>query len=94
MAEELLPEGSIIRVDFEVRLPNAATRKQIEEWIEFALGAGCMSADNPLSDADLEAWAHSANITDTGMRGWREEFDHEITERGRSYKVRYRREVR
>jgi hypothetical protein len=45
-----------LRVEFEVTVPDGVTLEQAEEWLLYQLGErGGMSAENPLSDTDLEA---------------------------------------
>lgn len=50
----LLPRGRIVRVTFDMIVPNAATRDDIEEWVRYETGGGSISLDNPLSDHNLE----------------------------------------
>lgn len=46
----------LIDVKFETELPVEATDQQIQQWLEYCLGAtGGIESSNPLSDYDLEA---------------------------------------
>lgn len=61
---EVLPATRIVRVVFEIALPAAANREQIEEWILFGLGGGSMGP-NPLQNHEVEALS-DLTLTDTG----------------------------
>jgi len=74
MAEHVLPEGRLVKVEFEVRLPAAATEAQIEEWLGLHMGINSMTNDNPLGRADPEAF-DAITFTDTRMNGRHERFD-------------------
>lgn len=62
---EVMPLGRIVRVEFSLILPAAATREEVEEWIEYGLGRGGVETGNPLLDHDLEAMS-APTLTDTG----------------------------
>lgn len=92
--EDCLPEGSLVTVTMEVRIPRAATREQIEEWAEHNIGqTGSISIHNPLYPHEPEAWGSGGVLlTDTGLVGTRHEYGHEaIPGGGRRYNVRYSR---
>lgn len=87
----ILPEGTILRIEMELRLPVAATVNEVEEWLryEMAKSGGCSHA-NPLLDKEPEEWAHSFEVHETGLVGRVEEFDNAPIEGGgRTYHVRY-----
>jgi len=89
------PEGSLIMVEFEFRLPAAANGEQVDEWVSFELGNGTMRGDNPLCDHDLEFWQNAPELTDTGLRGRIEDSGHKVNADGSaSYRRRYVRERR
>jgi hypothetical protein len=86
-----LPAGRLIKVEVEIRLPVAATREQIEDWINLHFGVGGMDADNPLIDEEPEPFTHEVQLEDTGINGEVEEYDHR-RENGKVYfKRRYTR---
>jgi hypothetical protein len=61
-----LPEGQLIRVEFSLRLPDAATPDNITEWLEFQLGARCQSnIDSDWRDieADWVTWKTVGRVT-------------------------------
>ena len=94
--DDTFPEGSLLKVSFELRLPVAATQEQVEEWIQYAVcqTGGC-SMDNPLVHHGPNAWGSSFDWEDTGMIGTREEFNHWSKPDGsRGCTVRHRRERR
>lgn len=86
-----LPAGRLIKAEFEFRLPVDATHAQIEEWVRFeALKVGTLTSANPLSGHELEGFTGMVLLTDTGMQGRREEYDHQPAEGGgTAYRVRY-----
>jgi hypothetical protein len=91
---DTLPEGRLVKIAFEIRLPATATLDQIDDWIAFQTGAkGNLALANPLRDFDLEVWRDAPALTDTGMNGRVEEFGHRPTEGGgTTYTRRYIRE--
>lgn len=95
MADQF-PEGSLLEISFELRLPVAATKEQVNEWARYAiLETGGCSRDNPLLNWGPEEWANSFSWEDTGLIGRREEFDNvQHPDGSRSYRVRYHREPR
>lgn len=89
-----LPEGRIIRIEFEARLPAAATKEQIDQWVAFELGSGSMPRDNPLGQHDLEYWQSKPALTDSGMNGRIEDFGHRHSASGgATFQRRYIRET-
>lgn len=91
-----LPEGTLIKVEAEIRLPAGATYEQVAEWLPYALfqRGGC-SLENPLVNESADDWGMSFDWEDTGMIGAEEKFDHRDNEDGsKSCKIRYRRERR
>jgi hypothetical protein len=44
-----------ITVSFDAEVPDIATDGDIQEWLEFELGAACQMKESPLSTVDLEA---------------------------------------
>lgn len=95
---ETLPEGTLIKIAMEVRLPVAATEDQVEEWVHYSVGhtGGC-ALDNPLVHHDAQAWGSYGAFywENTNYIGIREEFDSEEHADGsRTYRVRYRKERR
>lgn len=94
--DQVLPEGALIRVQFELRLPAAATAEQVEQWLKYEISSvGKIGIDHPLVN-------HAPNIwppTDLwlgwhGERGVREEYDHGKHVDGSTYyHVRYLRKV-
>ena len=76
--KEQLPEGTLLKIEAEIRLPVDATKDQIVEWLHYSLfqSGGC-SLDNPLLNEEAEDWHNSFEWKDTGMVGHREEFDHQ-----------------
>lgn len=93
MSNDKLPEGTLIKVSFEMRLPAAATASQINEWARYAvLQSGGCSLENPLIDESPDEWNLSFEWEDTGMIGIREEFDRvNHPGGGTSYMVRHKR---
>lgn len=87
-----IPAGSIIKIELELRLPVAATREQLDQWLPYGLlQAGGCALDNPLLNEEPEEWRNSFEWTDTGYIGTREEFDHKQEADGsKTYRVRYR----
>ena len=63
MTETLKPRR-IIRVEFEMELPCAATHEEIDEWLHHQLGQGGVSTDNPLCSCGIEL-VGDATLTDT-----------------------------
>lgn len=52
-----------VRVEFEIDVPDAATDKEIEDWVGFYVGAtGQLAGDNPMSDTDLNAKCGSVSV--------------------------------
>lgn len=90
--DEKLPEGTLLKISFEMRLPVAATEADIEEWARYAVcqTGGC-SLNNPLISEGPDEWGNSFDWQDTGMIGTREEFDVVETPTGRTWKVRHHR---
>lgn len=92
----IVAEGEIVTITMSVRIPAAATEEQTEEWLRFQLrDGGGLTADNPLDRHDVETWGNFGFEWERdGVRGIREEFDHEdLPSGGKRYRVRYR-EVR
>lgn len=90
---EIIPEGTLVKISFEMRLPVAATDEQIDEWARYAVcqNGGC-SMSNPLINEGPNEWGNTFEWKDTGMIGTREEFDHtDLPNGGRSYRVRHHR---
>lgn len=87
-----LPEGRLIKVEFELRLPIAATKEQVAEWVTFCIGGGSIQGDNPLSDHDLDYWVARPILTDTYLRGREERGPETPIPGGVSYAVRHIRE--
>ncbi|WP_341702595.1 hypothetical protein [Ferrovibrio sp.] len=86
----VLPAGRLVRVEFEVCLPAAATTDQVEDWLNLHMGCGGMFNDNPLSPHSPEPFTMQMVLTDTKMNGRREEYDHRQTEGGgTTYRVRF-----
>jgi len=74
----VLPEGSIIDVHIQIRLPAAATQEQVEEWFNFAaLDGGSMQHTNPLSDEAVETW-RPAVFSETGFTGHEEKINERV----------------
>ena len=60
MIEDLCPEGLLVKVTMEVRVPKAATANEIDEWLRYSLGAnGSCSMKNPLLDCAVETFGPS-----------------------------------
>lgn len=93
MSNDKLPEGTLLKVSFEMRLRAAATESQINEWARYAvLQSGGCSLENPLIDEAPDEWNQSFEWKDTGTIGIREEFDRvDHPGGGTSYRVRHRR---
>ena len=75
---ETMPEGLLIKVELTVRLPVAATRDDVKEWLPFALcSTGGCSMDNPFVHYDADSWGSDGlkweSLREIG--GW-EDFDH------------------
>jgi len=87
----VLPEGRLVRVEFEMRLPASATPDEVEQWVLFNLGHGSFPIDHPLSDHQPEPFSGGVMLTDTRMNGRRIEYDHVIEGNTTRYKVRYER---
>ena len=51
--DEVLPAGRLVKIEFEVRLPVAATLDEIEDWINLQLGCGGMAGSTDRSIAGL-----------------------------------------
>ena len=52
-----------VKVSFTVMVPEEATYKEIEHWVEFEIGAnGHLHSGNCLSDKDMEADRDSVRI--------------------------------
>jgi hypothetical protein len=62
----VLPKSRLVRVEFELALPVAATYDEVEEWVNLALCIGGSSTDNPLDPFGVEA-ASAPVLTDTGF---------------------------
>ncbi len=89
-AEYILPKGRLVRVEFEVCLPAAATDSQVEQWLNLHMGCGSMAGNNPLMHKMPVPFEYELLLTDTQMIGRRVEYDHKPTNNGGvSYKVRY-----
>lgn len=91
---ERLPEGALVTVELEVRIPLSATVDEVDEWLANAFRAsGSIHMSNPLMHCEPEPFGSSFDWNPTGMIGRREEFDHQQTENGgQKYRVRYIRE--
>jgi len=92
----VVEEGEIVTVIMRVRVPRAATEDQLDEWLRFEIGGGSsLDMGNPLSKHEPQEWGNNNfEWTRDGVRGFREEFDHEdLGENHKRYRVRYR-EVR
>lgn len=62
-----LPKSRVIDVYLQVVLPAAATREEIEEWLEAELcSRGGVDAENPLIDEGVEV-VGEPTLTDTGL---------------------------
>lgn len=89
MSEVLLPEGAIIKVELEVRLPVAATYSQVDEYLSYEMtqSGGC-ALDNPLMDSGVDAWT-GVELNFTGKTGHREKYDiTDLPDGGTQYRVR------
>ena len=54
-----------IRVSFKIEIPDGCNMRDIQQWLEFELGANCsmdLSKDSPLRDEDLEALSNSIDF--------------------------------
>ena len=89
----MLPEGALIKVEFELWLPAEASEHDIEEWLPYAvLARGGCATNNPLLNHSPEEWAHTFDWEDTGQIGIREESNHWSKPDGtRGCTVHYRR---
>jgi hypothetical protein len=90
-----LVEGELIKVELEIRVPKAATEKQVKEWIHFSLlQNGSIGPENPLYNERCDSWWGPFGMSwkSTGMIGRREEFDRVKTDDGERYRVRYHRD--
>lgn len=87
--DDLLPEGRLVRITFDVRLPAAATKEQIEDWVELSLGCGSMAMDNPLSEYEPEPFGLSVLLTDISQQGFVDELP---GDKPGHRKLRFRRE--
>src|SRR3546814_4050610 len=61
----VLPEGRLVHVSFEVRLPATATPDQVEDWLNLHMGCGGMDGDNPLMTHAPEPFTGEVVLTDT-----------------------------
>jgi len=52
---ELLPADSLINVSFQIALPAAASKSDIQDWINLHMGSGGMDNANPLARHEPEA---------------------------------------
>lgn len=77
-----IPEGALITVEFEMRLPISATDDEIDEWIKYELGGGSISGKNPLSAHELEYWHMPPMLDRTGYVGRIEDTGHTPTDNG------------
>ena len=60
MIEDLYPEGLLVKVTMEIRVPKAATAAEIDEWLRYSLGdSGPCSMKNPLVDCAVETFGPS-----------------------------------
>ena len=69
---DTIPEGALIDVRMTVRLPRAATREQIAEWlaVELASWPDELVAANPLRDEPVMTFTpDDVQWTDTGESG-------------------------
>lgn len=91
-----MPEGSLLKVTIEVRLPAAATEDEVDAWLRFDFrDNGSIDSDNPLLHFSAEPWGSFGSFEwePTGEIGRREEYDSVPTDGGgRRYKVRYHRD--
>src|SRR3546814_14096602 len=71
----VLPEGRLVHVSFEVRLPATATPDQVEDWLNLHMGCGGMDGDNPLLTHATEPFTGEAVLTDTRSYGTIETFE-------------------
>lgn len=51
---DILPKSSLIKVQFEMALPEDATRDEILEWVSSSINYGGISTVNPLLKHGLE----------------------------------------
>lgn len=96
-AEDMLPKGSLIKVEMMVRLPVAANDEQIEEWLRTGMAnEGSINTKNPLISEPVEAWgSYGLTWEDTGDEGRAVDFDHEDLGGGcTQYRTRYERTPR
>lgn len=90
--ETLLPAGRLVKVELEICLPVAATKRQVEEWLNLNFGCGGADCDNPLLSQEPEPFTGRLLLTDLRQNGKRVEFGHRQTENGgTTYKVRFER---
>ena len=91
-----IPEGALIKVEFELRLPVEASEHDIEEWLPCAvLQRGGCATENPLLNHTAEEWGHTFDWEDTEQIGVREESNHWSKPDGsRGCTVHYRRSRR
>jgi hypothetical protein len=69
VSDPTLPEGTLLRIEMEVRLPCAATIKQIDDWLEFDVAnRGGIDLLNPLAHEDAAAWSFDWSYTDYIVR--------------------------
>lgn len=88
----VLPEGRLIRVSYELCLPAAASKADIDAWVGLALGCDSLETDSPLSRFEPEPFGDRYTLTDTGMIGRRHTEVLEEGEGPRRYCITYTRE--
>ena len=64
--DSIIPRGRLVNVSFNFIVPQAASRAEIEEWVQLALGCGGCGADNPLFNEPLDA-CNQPVLTDLGL---------------------------
>ena len=90
-----MQEGDLIKVTVEIRLPKSAADEEVDDWLRFnLLQCGSISQKNPLyGECPEDFGPFGLDWEATGMRGRKEEYDHQPTEGGGvKYKVKYIRE--
>src|SRR5690242_7412528 len=93
-SERQLPKHAIVEVRLEIRIPEEATPQQVEDWLRYRLNDnGHLPGGNPLRNHEVEPWGtFGFEWGESGYVGIEEEYDHQPTAGGISYKVRRRRE--
>ncbi len=95
MSNDMCPEGLLVKVTMEIRVPKAATDDEIDEWLRFSLGAnGSCSGKNPLINSAVEPFGgFGFDWEDTGQTGREERIlKEERADGSKLYSVRHHRE--